>query len=298
MLANEVQMMLRLLGREQPRDDASGHRQERIPESRPDVRRMQQQLRRVASRLEDGVPRDRCIADEETVEVAAHGQRKLGERLPCILTTSPAQHVGVTYELLIQKSDGPAAHHRVAQPGIGRLQRIVPVALAVANQMGTRYEALANRREQLLDVDRDRVLVCGTLQRLVAAPRRGLVEKRQIVGGFEIVVERLQRPDDHIAVAVPVLNERVGLEHEPLRPVASRRVLLREDDPQDLLDRFVVFERQEEFDRSLADVAGSPRRTGVLLEPARHRQMDHRVVREPRQRRVEGRGVGALADDP
>ena len=160
------------------------------------------------------------------------------------------------------------------------------------------YEALARRHEQLLDVDRNRVLVSGTLERLVAAPRRGFLEKGQIVGSLEVVVQRFERPDDYIAVAVPVLNECVGLQHEPLWPVTSRRVLLREDDPQDLLDRFVMLERQEEFDRSLADVARSPRRAGVLLEPARHRQMDHRVVREPRQRCIERRGLGALADDP
>ena len=73
--------------------------------------------------------------------------------------------------------------------------------------------------------------------------------------------------------------------------------MLREDDPQNLLDRLVVLEGQEEFDRPLADVARAPSRTGVLLEPARHRQMDHCVVRKPRQRRIERRGLRSFADD-
>ena len=79
MVANDVQMMLRLFGREQPGNDASRHRKQRVPEARPDIGRMQQQLWRVASRLEEPVPRHRSIADEETVEVAAHPQRKIGE---------------------------------------------------------------------------------------------------------------------------------------------------------------------------------------------------------------------------
>ena len=37
-----------------------------------------------------------------------------------------------------------------------------------------------------------------------------------------------------------------------------RLVLLREDDPQDLLDRRVVLEREQELDRPLADVARAP----------------------------------------
>ena len=159
------------------------------------------------------------------------------------------------------------------------------------------YEALARRHEQLLDVDRNRVLVSGTLERLVAAPRRGFLEKGQIVGSLEVVVQRFERPDDYIAVAVRVLNGRVRLEHEPLRPVAARGVLLCENDPQYLLDGPVVLERQEEFDRSLADVTRSPRCARVLLEPARHRQMDHRVVRKPRQRCVERRDLVCFADD-
>ena len=73
---------------------------------------------------------------------------------------------------------------------------------------------------------------------------------------------------------------------------------MREDDPQDLLDRFIVLERQEQFDRSLADVARPPRRTRVLLEPARHREMNHRVVREPWQRRVERCDFRPVANDP
>src|SRR6266536_1883274 len=154
---------------------------------------MQQELRRSASRLEEAVSRDRSIADEETIEVAAHGQRELGEELCCAVTAGPAQNVGVAYELLIQQRDRPAAHHRVAQPGIRRLQRIVPVSFAVTDQMRARYEALPHRREQLLDVDRNRVLVSGTLQRLVVAPRRSFLEKPQIVGRLEIIVQGFER---------------------------------------------------------------------------------------------------------
>jgi hypothetical protein len=65
------------------------------------------------------------------------------------------QHIGVAHELLVHQRHGPAAYHRFAKHRIGRLQRIVPVTLAVAHQMGAGYEALTDRREQLIHVDRD-----------------------------------------------------------------------------------------------------------------------------------------------
>ena len=67
----------------------------------------------------------------------------------------------------------------------------------------------------------------------------------------------------------------------------AQLVLLREDDAQDLLDRLVVLERQQELDRALADVARAPGGAGILLQPVRHGEVDHRVVREPREERVE-----------
>ena len=128
-----------------------------------------------------------------------------------------------------------------------------------------------------------RILVRRLLEIILPPPRNWLVQEREIVRGLDVVAERLERPDDHVAVAVPVAESGVRLEHEPLRPVATRLVLLREDDPQDLFDRLIVLERQQKFDRPLAHVARAPRRAAVLLQAMRHGQVHHRVVREPRE---------------
>ena len=142
---------------------------------------------------------------------------------------------------------------------------------------------------------RDRVAAARSLEVVLAPPGDRLVEEGEVVGRLDIVAERLERPDDDVAMAVPVADVGIGLEHEPLRPVAARLVLLGEDDPQDLLDRRVVLEREQELDRALADVAGAPGGAGVLLEAVRHGEMDHRVVREPREERVERRDAVAVA---
>ena len=119
---------------------------------------MQQQLRCITARFEHSVSADRFITDQETIEIGAHCQRELGKLLCRAVTTGTAKHVGVARELLIQQRDSPAAHHRVAQLRIGGLQRIVPVAFAVADQMRAWNEAPADRRQRLLDMDRDGVL--------------------------------------------------------------------------------------------------------------------------------------------
>ena len=62
-------------------------------------------------------------------------------------------------------------------------------------------------------------------------------------------------------------------------------------------DRLVVLQREKELHRTLADVARSPGRAGILLESVRHGQMDHRIVREPREQRVEGGTLVAAAPD-
>ena len=89
MLANDAQMMSRLLGCEQPRDDAARHRQQRIPKPGPDVGRMEQELRRIACRREQAIPGDRSVADEETIEVAAHCQREAAQLFGGVRSAAP-----------------------------------------------------------------------------------------------------------------------------------------------------------------------------------------------------------------
>ena len=90
----------------------------------------------------------------------------------------------------------------------------------------------------------------------------------------------------------------IGFEHEPLRPVALLLVLLRENDAQQLLGRPVMLERQEQLQRALADVARAPCGARILLEAMRRREVDHGVVRQPREDRIDGLGVALRVPDP
>ena len=69
-------------------------------------------------------------------------------------------------------------------------------------------------------------------------------------------------------------------EHEPLRPVAVG-VLRAHHAQQQVADRLDAPERQQQLDRTLADVARAPAAARVLLQAARRQVVHERVVREP-----------------
>src|SRR6516162_9424154 len=116
---------------------------------------MEQELRHPAGERELCIARCRAIAHEEAVEILAYRRREtlLGGSVGA---PAAAQDLGITTQLLEKECDGPAAHHPVPFRGINRLQGIVPVAVAIADQVSADDEALAYRGDQLLDVGRDR----------------------------------------------------------------------------------------------------------------------------------------------
>ena len=131
---------------------------------------------------------------------------------------------------------------------------------------------------------------------VVAPPGDRLVEEGEVVGRFEVVAERLQRPDDDVAMAVPVADVRIGLEHEPLRPVAAA-------------SRTAAAKTMRRISLTAASCSSASRNsTGpwqtsrvpqaapvYCSRPCGTREMDHRVVGEPREERVERRDLRAGA---
>ena len=95
----------------------------------------------------------------------------------------------------------------------------------------------SHRRRQLVDMVGDAGLVAAVRAKVVvratARGRRG----GEIAGRLDVVAEGLERPDDDVAMAAAGADLRIGLQHEPLRPVAARLVLLGEDDAQDVAHR-------------------------------------------------------------
>ncbi len=72
------------------------------------------------------------------------------------------------------------------------------------------------------------------------------------------------------------------VEHEPLRPVAIG-VLGAEHPAQQVAQRVVPAQGQQQLGRALADIAGAPATAGELFQPTRHQVVHQGVVRQPGQ---------------
>src|SRR5687768_13899335 len=105
----------------------------------------------------------------------------------------------------------------------------------------------------------ERLPRAGRLETLRIGIADRLTEKREVVRRFDVVRQRLDRPETDITVTVRLLVRMERTVHEPLRPCAVR-ILLGEDGREDPANSRELAGRQQPFDRSLADVAHTPRR--------------------------------------
>lgn len=124
------------------------------------------------------------------------------------------------------------------------------------------------------------------------------VEQHCVLARQQVAGQAQERPEDHVAMRIAGANLALSVEeHEPLRPVAIG-VLGREHLRQQRAHRRHLVERQQHFERALADIARAPAAAGELLQPARRQEVDQRVVAEPGQDvdqalgRIGVRGVG------
>src|ERR1700676_3951877 len=114
----------------------------------------------------------------------------------------------------------PGAAHVLAQGRVGRLQRIIPVAVAIGGQSSAGDDALFDHRERALHVLPQRL----AFARLLTARLEEwqvFIQHTGIAGGNEILPEKQERPEDYIAVRIPGADGALAFEeHEPLRPIA------------------------------------------------------------------------------
>ncbi len=92
-------------------------------------------------------------------------------------STGLAQRFGIAVELLEQKRNRPAADHPVVHLGVDGLERIVPVAVAISDEMRAGNEAFAHGRKQFFDMDGDAILMRRQLESVLAPPCDLLVEE-------------------------------------------------------------------------------------------------------------------------
>ena len=193
--------------REQVREDRVDHRQQAVATPRLAVARVQPVLDAPSSR--------KCARPATTP--SATSRRWKSSRIRASAASSSRRAAArpqrrsaaaSVRERLVVERDRPRAAQSLAQRGVGRLQRIVPVAVAVGGEARARDHAPLDQRERALDVrEHGRALgVCaspsgwknGSSSSSSAASSRG----EQVLG------EREQRPEDDVAVRVAGADAR------------------------------------------------------------------------------------------
>jgi hypothetical protein len=158
-------------------------------------------------------------------------------------TPGATEDFSVAAKLLVEKLDCPTARHPIVLRWIDRLKRIVPVPVPISDQRCAGDEAAPDSCDQSVDMGGNGIGLSRFLKVVLAPPGDPFVEKGEIAGRLDVVTERLQRPDNDIAMRLFALDGGVGLEHEPLRPVAAFLVLLGEEETQNRFRWLIMLKR-------------------------------------------------------
>ena len=209
---------------------------------------------------------------------------------------APSARFGEAAERLRQERGCPYATHGFAQGGVSRLERVVPITLAVSWQgragQGTFFQQVQLGTDVL--AQRPGILCRQVVLRTTVVD--AFVEDREVRGVLKVIAQRFQRPNGHIPVGVALGELRVIVEHEPLRPVARVEILRCIDAHEDIAHQPRAIEREEHLHRTLADIAHPPGGTAELFQTVGRSVVHPGIVHEPGQHGVERCGVIILRD--
>jgi len=223
------------------------------------------------------------------------GGLRAQDRHQIVVTADDPQAVGEGPQRLVVQRHRPGAGHRAGHRGVGGLQRVVPVAVAVCDEPGAGQCVGAGPVQRPLQVGahgrggRGRFVGRGV-------PARRLLEQRCVTGRQEVPAEGQDGPVHHVAVGR--LHPEVlvpGQESERLWPGAVG-VLRGEDRQQQVTGVLLPVEGEEQLERTLDHVAGAPGAAGELLEATGREEVHEGVADQPGQ--AHGEGVDIVVGHP
>ncbi|MNN31674.1 hypothetical protein D3C81_1453710 [compost metagenome] len=116
---------------------------------------------------------------------------------------------------------------------------------------------------------------------MFARIRNLLVEHSIIAGCPQVIAQHLKRPDNNIAVTFFLLDRRVFVEHEPLRPVPVIFILMGEYREENLPDLLIFVGREEIFHRTLAYITRPPGSAAILFQAVWYRIVNKHIMGVP-----------------
>ena len=175
---DQLRMVQRLVLRENAGDDPADHRQQPVLHPRFAIERMQQRPVIVGLFANHDQPRRLAVQHKALVEILRDRLGGLPELLRLGTITRMLERVGIPLQGLEKQLDGPSADHRLAQLRPGRLQRVIPVAVAVGQQRCAGHEPTDQLLDGQVEVFADRVRFLREIKRRIGrGVRRQLIEQ-------------------------------------------------------------------------------------------------------------------------
>ena len=210
-----------LFGGQEIVDNGMNHRQQTVVYAGVPIPRMQPVIDATVG-MKVSETGQRLVNDEQTLKVRTHLRRTRLELRRERGTPQTTHGPGQGGQRLIVQRHGPRTAQPLAHGRVRRLQRIVPVAVAIGCQMGTRNDPCGHDAERPFDMRPQ----CGRLGVVVALrveERHHLVEQRRIFRGQKVLRQGQNRPQDNVTVRFARADVPLAVEkHEPLRPIAIR----------------------------------------------------------------------------
>ena len=151
MRGNQVQMPSRLVRSKHVIDDGMDHGQKTVGEPGFAVTRVQQ-IVDGAITLEIGVAGKHTVDQQVAPEIGEHLLGKALENPGWFNLADTAQGLSQRGQHLIMQGDGPGAAQAFTQRRVGRLQRVVPIAMSVGRETGIGYHPPVNQFQRPLDM--------------------------------------------------------------------------------------------------------------------------------------------------
>lgn len=113
-----------------------------------------------------------------------------------------------------------------------------------------------------------------------------LIQDRIVASRCQVIRQNFQRPYDDVAMTLFLLNCKVFIKHEPLRPVAIIFVLVSVDHFDDIANLLIFLRCHKVLHRTLAHIPCTPSRAAVLLQTVRYGVVNQHVVGVPPRQRI------------
>ena len=212
-----------------------------------------------------------------------------------VLTRHGLQPVGEGPQRLVVQGHGPGAGHRRRHGRVGGLEGVVPVAVAVRDEVGSRQDVLPGGGERALEV---------------RAHRRGRHRWPASTGAYQGTLRRAawrhrtpggtgrgrgRASGRRRRAAAPSGSARPREEAERLGP-GPVGVLRREDAKEQGARVGLPVEREQQLERTLRHVPRPPGAARELLEAARGQEVHQGVPDQPGQAHGERLGLGCGTD--